>query len=70
MTQKDLDNWFQYHAPTPGQVERYNIIREAAKQFAEIVVENTPSCPDQTVAVRKIREAVMSANLTVACNED
>lgn len=63
----DLENWFTYHAPTEGQPAKYLAIREAGKAFAEAVVENTPVCADQTVAVRKIREAVMVANQAIAC---
>ena len=65
----DLENWFTYHAPREGQPERYLAIREAGKAFAEVIVANTPSCADQTVAVRKIREAVMVANQAIACEQ-
>ena len=65
----DLENWFTYHAPREGQPERYLAIREAGKAFAAVVVANTPSSADQTVAVRKIREAVMVANQAIACEQ-
>ncbi|MCW8132645.1 MAG: hypothetical protein KIS92_20010 [Planctomycetota bacterium] len=68
MTQEQLDNWFKYHKPEPGQPEKYEAIRAAGKAFAEVVVANTPASADQTAAVRKIREAVMTANAAVACN--
>ena len=67
ITTEDLENWFTYHAPQAGQQEKYLALRLAAKAFAVAVVEHTPSCPDQTVAVRKIREAVMVANQAIAC---
>lgn len=67
ITQADLDNWFTYHAPTGDQPERYVKVRNAAKAFAEVVVANTQPSADQTVAVRKIREAVMVANQSIAC---
>ena len=66
--QKDIDNWFVYHAPTPEQVEHYNAIREAAKIYAETVNKHVPDSADKTAAIRKIRESVMAANLAVACN--
>ncbi len=69
ITPKDLDNWFSYHAPNVGQVERYLAIRNAGRAFAEIIVRATPVSADQTVAVRKIREAVMVANAAIACGE-
>jgi hypothetical protein len=67
ITSANLDNWFTYHPPTPEQPAKYLAIREAARAFAVAVVEHTPSCPDQTVAIRKIREAVMVANQSIAC---
>ena len=46
----------------------YNDIRQAAKIYAETVNKHVPDSADKTVAIRKIRESVMAANLAVACN--
>lgn len=62
----DLDNIFTYHAATPEQVSQYQFIRDAAKHFASVVIENSPKCADQTVAIRHIREAAMIANAAIA----
>ena len=67
--ESDIENWFTYHSPTPEQVPKYLEIREAGKAFAAVVVKNTPSSADQTAAVRKIREAVMTANQAIACGK-
>jgi len=67
ITQGELDNWFTYHAPIGDEQIRYVKIRQAAKNLAEVVVANTPPCADQTAAIRKIREAVMTANASIAC---
>lgn len=67
--QEHLDNWFQYHAPKPGQTEKYEAIRRAGKSFAEIVNECTFPSADQTAAFRKIREAVFTANAAIACEQ-
>lgn len=61
-----LDDLFTYHPPTEAQVPKYEEIRTAAKRFAQIVVNNTPVCADQTAAIRKIREAVYTANAAIA----
>lgn len=66
--QADLDNWFVYHAPRPDQLPRYQELRDAAKVFAECILKNAPSGADQTVAIRKVREAVMVANQAIACD--
>ena len=64
---KKLTNWFTYHAPVNGQVEQYERIRSAAHIFAQVILMNTPLCADQTAAIRKVREAVMTANAAIAC---
>lgn len=68
-THADLENWFSYHSPKGNQAERYTKIRDKAREFAELIVQLTPSCADQTAAIRKLRETVMAVNLTIACNE-
>ena len=62
-----LDNWFTYHSPGEGDAQRYETIRKAGRAFAQVIVDNTPPSADQTVALRKIREAVMTANASIAC---
>lgn len=66
--QKDVNNWFSYHAPNAEQLVAYNDIRQAAKIYAETVNKHVPDSADKTAAMRKIRESVMAANLAVACN--
>ena len=69
-SQSDLDNWYKYHPPKPGQTEKYEAIRAKAKELAELFDEMSPGCADQTAAHRKLRDAVMAMNLTIACNDD
>lgn len=56
-----IDDLFSYHAPEPDQIPRYDAIRAAAKTFAAVLVANTPQSADQTAAIRKLRESVMTA---------
>lgn len=67
VTQENLDNWFEYHKPGPGDAEAYQAIRAAGKAFAEAILEFTPPSADQTVAIRNVREAVFNANAARAC---
>lgn len=69
ITQNELDNWFQYHKPIGTQQDRYVAIRDKAKELAMLIVSATPSSADQTAAIRKLRECVMTANAAIACNE-
>ena len=64
---ENVRNWFTYHAPKGDQPAHYEALREAAKTFAIAIYQHTPKCPDQTVAIRKVREAVMIANQSIAC---
>jgi hypothetical protein len=67
ITDEQLANWFTYHPPTDADVLRYSRIRKAALDLALEICECTPECADQTAAVRKVREAVMTANAAIAC---
>jgi hypothetical protein len=62
----DLRNIFSHHPPTPEQLPKYEELRAAARTFAEAIVRLTPVGADQTAAVRKVREAVMTANAAIA----
>jgi hypothetical protein len=63
-----LNELFSYHPPFGDANLRYENIRSAAKQFAKAVLINVPPGADRTAAIRKIREAVMTANAGVALN--
>lgn len=66
MSEFDLDHLFQYHRPIESKQRQYEAIRAAAKEFAQVIVNNSPASADQSVAIRNIREAVMNANAAVA----
>ena len=67
ITNVELENWFTYHAPTEEQTQQYGRLRLAAFTFAMAILDNTPPSADQTAAIRKVREAVMTANAAIAC---
>jgi hypothetical protein len=63
-----IDHWFTYHAPTgPEQLQKYKNLRMAGKILAFAIWENCPPGADASAAVRKVREAVMTANAAIAC---
>ncbi len=64
-----LEHLFSYHAPKHGQRERYEEIREAALAFAKVIDRCAPASADKSAAIRKVREAVMTANASIAVNE-
>jgi hypothetical protein len=67
ITHEQLENWFTYHAPEGDQQKQYVAIREAGLALAKVIVANSPASADQTAAIRKVREAVMTANQSIAC---
>lgn len=72
LTDAELINLFTYHAPTDGQKQRYAEIREAGLNLARVINRATPESgvADRMAAIRKVREAVATANMAIACNEE
>lgn len=68
ITNQKLDNWFTYHAPNAEQQEKLVVIRTAAREFAQVLVDNTIPSADQSAAIRLLREAVMTANASIVLN--
>jgi len=68
ITPEMLKHWFTYHEPKDlTQLHAYEEIRKAGLHLAITITSLTPPCADQTAAIRKVREAVMTANAAVAC---
>ena len=65
----DIGRRFTYHAPKPGQPERYTQIRDTAKEFAVLLVTECPESRELSLALTKLEEAVMWANAAIARNE-
>lgn len=67
MTNEQLDNWFTYHAPQGTDLDSYRQIRDAGKFLATTINNLCPESADKTASIRKVREAVMTANASIAC---
>lgn len=63
---ENMTEVFRYHAPSADQLESYTAVRRAALTFALVLREHVPHCADRTAALRKLREAVMTANAAIA----
>lgn len=66
VTKANLKDVFSHHAPEGNDLAIYQEIRSAAYDFALVILENCPASADQQAALRHIREAVMTANASVA----
>jgi len=65
-----IENNFKYHAPKPGQPEKYSAIREKAKELAYLIDEQCPNSREKSLAMTKqIEEVGFWANASVARNE-
>ena len=54
-----------YHRPSDRQVEDITAIREAVKKLIFIIATRCPNGPDRSAAIRKAREAMMTANASI-----
>jgi hypothetical protein len=68
-TEKRIDNNFQYHAPKEGQQEKYEQIRDTAKDFAHKLVNLCPPSRELSLALTDLESLVMWANAAIARNE-
>ena len=67
---KWCENAFSYHKPTEGQPEKYEAIRNKAKELGLIISMDCPDSDEKGQALKALREVVMWANASIACNED
>ncbi len=67
-TAANLINWFTHHPPDEVQIAQYAILRQKGLELADAMLMNCPPCADTTAAIRKVREAVMTANASIACH--
>ena len=65
----NIENWFTYHKPFGTQTQRYTVIREHAKRLALAIERSCPESPERDTAIMRLRESVMLANASIACNE-
>ena len=64
-----IENNFKYHPPYGDQRERYETIRDYAKGFAHLLVQNCTTSRELSIALTHLEETVMWANAAIARNE-
>lgn len=64
-----LENNYKYHAPKQGQQEKYEAIREKAKELAHIIEELCPNSREKSLAHTNLEQSTMWANASIARNE-
>jgi len=66
---QQIENNFKYHAPKDGQPEKYQAIREKAKELAYLIDELCPNSREKSLAMTNLEQSVMWANASIARNE-
>ena len=62
----DPEYVFSHHHASPEKLEHYERIHQAAKHFAQVVLDHVPASADRTTALRLLREASMMACAAVS----
>lgn len=68
-TDAELENRYCYHAPKHDQAERYAAIRTRILETAKFIRDNTPCCPEQSLAFNALDSAMFLANAAIARRE-
>jgi hypothetical protein len=61
---------FEYLMPSRDQIGTMQKLRDAAKQYAEVLDEVLADGADKTYTLRKLREVAMWANVAVTRHQD
>lgn len=69
LSHEDVEIRFTYHPPKDDQPQRYEMLRDSAKQLAHDMIELCPNSRERSRAFNKLEEAVMLANAAIARNE-
>lgn len=61
MTDFDPEYVFSHHAATPQKLASYEAVHDAAKKFAQVILERVPDSADRDGVLHLLREASMLA---------
>jgi hypothetical protein len=68
--EEKITNWFTWHPPIGDEADCYAEIRQEARRMASRLLDLCPESRERTTALNKLREAVMWANASIACNRE
>ena len=63
---EQIENNFKYHTPKEDQPEKYNQLREKAKELAYLIDGLCPNGREKALAMTKLEEVTMWANSSIA----
>ena len=65
MLTEEIVDLFRYHRPTDDMNARFDVVRTAITNAAIAIDSACPAGPDRTAAIRKLKEAQMTANASI-----
>lgn len=65
-----IQNWFKCHMLTEENGEKCEFLRTGGLSLARAIDRHCPDGVDKSAAIRKVREAVMTANAAIACGRE
>ena len=68
-TSEQIENNFSHPPPKGNQAARYEILRQLAKELAELINELCPESREKSLAFTNLEQSVMWANASIARNE-
>ena len=69
VTADNVHEIFRYVQPCLSEVQSIQAVRESAEEFAKTILDCVPAGADQQAAIRKVREAVWTANAGVVLKD-
>jgi hypothetical protein len=69
LTRERMERDFTYHAPKGDQVERYQQLRDKAKEYALLIIDLSPPSREQSLALTHLETATFFVNAGIARNE-
>jgi len=61
---------FEYLKPTDAQIEQMAKVRQAAKEYCDVLERELPDGPDKTYTIRNHRSNAMWANVAITRQPD
>lgn len=69
MTTQEIERIFTYHSPKGDQPQRYEQLRNKAKELGLLINDLCPDSREKSIAITKLQEVSMFANASIAINQ-
>jgi len=69
MEKEKLEKSFTYQAPKENQIDKYQALRQKAKELSLLINDLCPEGREKSLSITKLEETIMWANKSIAINE-